>query len=162
MIRNLSLSVACLAALILATVRAGEANDLKIIASFGESYSPIQLKKEDSGVVIHSPQELVAHSTKPDAAKDAEVQKKMESEVAKLLKVESIDWTKQMILAVHGHSSGDGSGSIKFRSLKVKDKILHVTWQQEGRPSLGFVTPRGMALVERFDGEVKFAPVVKK
>ena len=162
MIRSLLLSVACLAVAILATVRAGEANDLKIIASFGESYSPIHLKKEDTGVVIRSPQELVAHSNKSDAAKDAEVQKKMVSEVAKLLKVESIDWTKQMILAVHGHSSGDGSGSIKFRSLKVKDKILHVTWQQEGRPSLGFVTPRGMALVERFDGEVKFAPVVKK
>ena len=82
--------------------------------------------------------------------------------MAKLLKVEKIDWTKEMILAVNGNRSGDGSGTIKFRSLKIKDKVLHVAWQQENRPSLGIVAPRGMVLVERFDGEVKFAPFVKK
>src|SRR5262249_23636384 len=110
MLRGL-LAVVCLAALLLSSGRAGEPNDLKILASFGEPSGPIRLKKEDTGVVIRSPQELASHSSKPDAAKDADFQKKMAAEVAKLLKVDSIDWSKQMILAVNGHSSSDGSGT---------------------------------------------------
>jgi hypothetical protein len=162
MFRSLSCLLASLMVLLLSTVHAGEPMDVKIIASFGEPYSPIQVKKEDTGVVIRSAQELVSYSGKPNSAKDADAQKKLESEVAKLLKVERIDWTKQMILAVHGHRSKEGSGAIKFRSLKIKDKVLHVTWQQEDRPSLGIANPRGLALVQRFDGEVKFVAPAKK
>ena len=56
MIRSLSFSVACLAVLFLSTIRAGEANDLKIIAAFGEPYGPIPvLKKDGAGVVIRMP-----------------------------------------------------------------------------------------------------------
>jgi hypothetical protein len=164
MSRGLQLSVACLAAAWAAMIpnmlRAQESKDLKIFASLDNLAGPIRLKKEDSGVVIRNSQELVAHSSKPGSAKDPAVQKKMESELAKLLKVDGIDWTKQMILAVNGHQAG--YALIKFDSLKIEGKILTVTWKQEERPALGISVPSGLVLVERFEGEVKFVPFAKK
>lgn len=142
------------------TLRADEPRELKIIASLDKWSGLIQYKKEDSGVVIRNAQELVAQSSKPDSAMDPAVQKAMESELAKLLKVPGINWSKQMVLAVNGHQTG--FGSIKFDSLKVDGKILTVTWRQEERPALGFSVPTGLVLVERFEGEVKFVPLVKK
>jgi len=164
MSRGLQLSVACLAAawavMIPNTLRAQESKDLKIIASLDNWTVPIRLKKEDSGVVIRNAEELVAHSSKPGSAKDPVAQKKMESELWKLLKVDGIDWSKQMILVVTGHRAG--YALIKFDSLKIEGKILTVTWKQEERPTLGSTVPSGLVIVERFDGEVKFVPFAKK
>ena len=166
MSRGLSLSMVCLAVawttMIPSTARPQAPKEPKVIATFGEPYGPIQIKKTDTGIVIRDAEELVSHSNKPGAAKDASVQKAMEAELAKLLKVERIDWSKQMILAVNGHGSGDGSGTIRFGALKIEDKILTVPWRQENRPSLGIVTPRGMILVDCFIGEVKFVPLATK
>ena len=46
-------------------------------------------------VVIRSAEELVANSAKADKAKDADVQKEMSLALAKLFKVDAIDWNKQ-------------------------------------------------------------------
>src|SRR5262249_1930181 len=120
----------------------------------------VRLKKQDRGVVIRSAEELVAHSGKPDSAKDAAVQKALEAELAKFLNVESIDWKKQMVLAVQGHPSNGESGSIKFELPKIEGKVLVVFWKQEHSvtraPYQG--PPMGFALVERFEGEVNFIP----
>lgn len=144
-----------------ASLHAAEPKELKAIATFTGPYGPIQLKINDTGAVIRSAEELVAKSSKPDSAKDAAVQKAMADELAKLLRVDAIDWSKQMVLVFKGRPSGDGGGFIKFGNLTVENNVLTVSWQQQDRPSLGIVTPMGTVLVDRFDGEVKFVPVKK-
>jgi formylglycine-generating enzyme required for sulfatase activity len=168
MSRSLLLSIACLVAagavVVPLALRAEEPKAPKIIATASDS-DPylVRLKKDDSGVVIRSAEELVAHSTKPDSAKDSAVQKAMESELAKFLKVEGIDWSNQMVLAVQGHPSHGERGTVKFDPPRIERKTLVVLWKQENRvggraPHRG--PPTGFALVERFEGEVHFVPQV--
>src|SRR5262249_3086042 len=96
MSRSLLLAVTCLvapwAALLPLTLRAEEPTAPKILASASDP-NPVlvRLKKEDSSVVIRSAEELVAHSSKPDSAKDPAAQKAAEAELVKRLNVESID-----------------------------------------------------------------------
>src|SRR5262245_14285699 len=123
----------------------------------------VRLKKTDSGVVIRSAEELVSLSGKPDSAKDPAVQKAMEAELAKFLKVDGIDWGKQLVLAVQGHPSHGEAGTIKFDAPAIEGKVLVVHWKQENRsagraPYRG--PPTGFALVERFEGDVNFVPRV--
>src|SRR5262245_1580166 len=96
--------LASCAAMVPLAIRADEPKEMKIVAR-GSATEPylVGLKKTDSGVVIRSAEELVAHSGKPDSAKDPTAQKAMEAELAKFLMVERIDWSKQMVLAVQGH-----------------------------------------------------------
>jgi sulfatase modifying factor 1 len=165
MSRVLLLSVACLVAAWTATVpmtlRAEEAKQLKIIADASDSRPLlVRLKKDDSGVVIRSAQELVAHLHKPDSAKNPAVQKATESELGKRLKVDGIDWSKQMILAVQGRRTYGEYGTVKFDSPIIDGKGLLVSWKQENRTYRGNYQgpPTGFALVERFEGEVNFLP----
>jgi sulfatase modifying factor 1 len=157
-------SAACLAAawaVVPMALRAEEPKGLTITASASAS-NPlmVRLKKDDSGVVIRSARDLVAHSSKPDSAKDPAVQKAMESELAKFLNVETIDWGKQMVLAVRGHPTNGELGVIKFDPPKSEGKVLLIFWKQEHHvtraPHQG--PPTGFALVERFEGEVTFLP----
>jgi formylglycine-generating enzyme required for sulfatase activity len=142
-------------------LRAEEPKERKIIAS-ASAPDPflVRLKKGDSGIVIRCAQDLVAHSSMPDSAKDPAVQQAMESELAKFLKVESIDWSKQMALAVQGHPSNGERGSIKFDPPKIDGKVLLVFWKQEHDATRAAYEgpPTGFALVERFEGEVNFVP----
>lgn len=147
------------------TLRADEPMELKIIASASDP-DPVlvRLKQENSGVVLRSAQELVAHSSKADSAKDAAIQKAMESELAKRLKLENIDWSKQMVLAVQGHATKGEYGTIRFGPPKIDGKVLTVSWKQEHRVTrLATVgPPTGFALVERSEGDVKFIAPAKK
>lgn len=142
--------------------RAGEARELKIIASAQDSpraasIGPVRLN-EFGGVVIRNAEELVAHSGKPKSAKDPEVQKAVAAELAKLLDVDAIDWSKQMVLAVRGEP-GTKADRVHFDSLMIEGKVLTVIWKVKQRPPhAGLGTPIALILVERFDGEVKFAP----
>jgi len=165
MSRCLQLSVACLAAacaILPAPLCAEDARELKIIASAQDSpraanIGPVQLD-DYGGAVIRSAEELVAHSGKPDSAKDPATQKEMTAELAKLLGVDGIDWKKQMVLAVRGQP-GTKADRVHFDSLKVQGKVLTVAWKVKQRPPhAGTGTPIALVLVERFDGEVKFAP----
>src|SRR5262249_19775499 len=124
MSRGLLFLVAGWSAMVPLALRAEEPKELKIIAS-ASATDPylVRLKNQDRGVVIRSAEELVAHSGKPDSAKDAAVQKALEAELAKFLNVESIDWKKQMVLAVQGHPSNGDSGSIKFELPKIEGKV---------------------------------------
>jgi formylglycine-generating enzyme len=166
MSRGLLFSAAGLVAVCAAVplaLRADESKEPKIIAS-ASTTDPylVQLKKTDSGVVIRSAEELVAHSTKPDSTKDPATQKAMEAELAKFLKVEAIDWSKQMVLAVQGHPTRGEHGSIKFDVPKIEGKVLLVHWKQEGHVARASYRgpPTGFALVERFEGEVTLLPRV--
>jgi hypothetical protein len=147
------------------TLRADEAKELKVIASASDPNPDlVRLKKEDSGVVLRSPEDLVAHSSKARSAKDPDVQKEMEAKLAKRLKVKSIDWGKQMVLVVQGHATAGEMGSIKFGSPKSEDKALKVPWKQENRVSLVSYKgpPTGFALVDRTEGDVTFVAAPKK
>jgi hypothetical protein len=142
---------------------AEKTRELTIIASAqdsprcGANIGPVRLN-DSGGVVIRSAEGLVAHSSKPDSAKDPAVQKAMEAELAKLLEVDAIDWNKQMVLAVRGQT-GTRSDRIHFESLRVEDKALTVAWKVKQRPPhAGPGTPIALILVERFDGDVKFGP----
>jgi formylglycine-generating enzyme required for sulfatase activity len=165
MSRGLLLSVTCLvaawAALLLMTLRAEEPAAPKIIASASDS-DPVlvRLEKEDTGVVIRSAEELVAHSSKPDAAKDPAVQKATEADLLKRLKVASIDWSKQMVVAVNGRPSKGEYGAIKFDTPILDGKTLLVIWNQEHHAGRAAYKgpPTGFALLERFEGEVTFIP----
>src|SRR5262249_21350769 len=121
------------------------------------SIGPVQLK-DYGGVVIRSAEELVAYSSKPDAAKDPAVRKAVEAELVKLLEVDGIDWGKQMVLAVRGEP-GTKADRVHFDALKVEGKVLTVAWKVRPRPPhAGPGTPIALILVPRFDGEVKFVP----
>jgi formylglycine-generating enzyme required for sulfatase activity len=165
MSRSLLPSVTCLvvgwAALLPGTLRAEEPAAPKILASASFS-GPVlvQLKKDASGLVIRSAEELVAHSGKPDSAKDPAVQKATEAELAKRLKVESIDWTKQMVLAVRGRPTQGEFGAIKFDPPVLDGKTLLASWKQENHVYRAVYEgpPTGFALLERFEGDVTFLP----
>ena len=85
MSRCLQLAVACLTvacAVLPAPLRAEDARELKIIASAQDSpreasIGPVHLH-DSGGVVIRSVEELVARSSKPDAAKDPAVRKEVD------------------------------------------------------------------------------------
>ena len=162
MFRGLQFSITCFVAawaVLPAPLRAEDAKELKIIASaqdtsLAPSIGPVQFKNNE--VVIRNAEELVASSSKAKSAKDPVVQKEVEAELAKLLKVDAIDWSKQMVLAVRGEP-GTKADRVHFDSLKVEGKILTVAWKVKQRPPhAGPGTPIALILVERFDGEVKF------
>src|SRR5262249_19536552 len=105
------------------------------------------LKRE--GVVIRSAEELVALTDKAKSAKDAAVQKEMEAELAKLLKVDAIDWNKQIVLGVIGEG---------FDSLNTDGKILTATFVPFKEPPARSIpaTPKILVLIDRFEGKVQF------
>src|SRR5262245_13407804 len=160
MSRGPQLSVAFLAVCLVlpAAALADDAKDVKPIATAkGDSrdgrLGPFEIKRH--GVAIRSAEELVALTSKAKSATDQAVQKEMEAELAKLLKVESIDWKKQMVVAV---ISG------RFESLTTDGTALTATFVPYKEPLALVVPPTSkvMVLVERFEGEVKFVQKVEK
>src|SRR5262249_53683215 len=137
------------AAMTLLTLHAEEPRELKIIARHQRSsIEPVQLKSGDA--VIRNAEELVALSSKPDAAKDAAVQKEMEAALAKLLNVKAIDWTKHMVLVLARDRQETGDVGITIDSLKVEGRVLTVAWKQKAAArTVGY--PKALLLVERFD-----------
>lgn len=141
-------------------LRAEEAKELNIIAAAYDSpretgIGPVVLGDE-GGVVIRGIQDLVAMSGQPGAERDAAAQKELETELAKVLDVASIDWSKQMVLAVRG-KLGTRLDRIHIDSLKVEGKVLTVAWKVKQRPPhAGPGNPVSLILVDRFDDEVKF------
>jgi len=129
-----------------------DAKELKPIATAKSDsrdgrLEPFEVKRH--GVVIRSAEELAGLTSKAKSATDAAVQKEMEAELAKLLKVESIDWKKQMVIAVI---------SERFESLTTDGKTLTATYIPYKEPVALAVppTPKVMVLIDRFEGEVKF------
>jgi hypothetical protein len=160
MSRGLQLCIACVVAVAIlpATTRAQDARHVKPIATAkGDSrdgrLGPFEIKR--NGVVVRNAEELVALSSKAKSATDSAVQKEMEVELARLLKVETIDWKKQMVLAVI---------SERFESLTTDGKVLTATYPPYKDPLALAVppTPKVLVLIERFDGEVKFVQKVQK
>jgi hypothetical protein len=114
-------------------------------------------------LVVRGPQELVRlRGGKAGGNVDA-----TNTAVAKLLKVEKIDWDKQMVILISGGTQRTGGYSVELKGLKVQGETLTVQWKlntpRPGQPVTQAFTNPGLAvLVERFDGEVRFDPPAAK
>ncbi|MCE9560589.1 MAG: hypothetical protein K8U57_00910 [Planctomycetes bacterium] len=119
-------------------------------ASRDGRFGPFEINR--NGVAIRSAEELVALTTKAKLAKETAVQKEMEAELAKLLKVESIDWSKQMVIAAIAE---------KFDSVKTDGKILRANFFRYKEPiTLGLplapkIKNHGSGRASRGRGEVR-------
>ena len=169
MSRNLlvcSVALSAVWVLNLASLGADEAREVNVIASAHDSplvagIGPINLR-ERGGIVICNSDELVALSDKPGASKDPAVRKELEAELAKVLEMPAIDWSKQMVLAVRG-SQGTRLDRIHFDSVRIEGKVLTVAWRLKQRPPhAGPGSPVSLLLVDRFNGEVKFVEAGQK
>jgi hypothetical protein len=85
--------------------------------------------------------------------------------VAKLLKVPTIDWDKQMLVLVTAGSKPTGGWKVTIDSIKSDGKTLMVEWR--AAPPSGFATqafthPGQVVLVDRADGKATFVEVKKK
>jgi hypothetical protein len=86
---------------------------------------------------------------------------------AALLKVDSIDLTKQMVVVIYAGEKPTGGYSIEVKSLEMKDRKLFVHWKLKAPGPDDIVTqaityPELVLLVDRFDGEVVFDPAPPK
>jgi len=125
-----------------------KAGDLKIHGS-----TPARLA---AGPVIIKSAEQLGKLTNTDADKAT-------ANAAKMLKVDSIDWTKQMIIVISGGTQRTGGYSVEAKSLEKKDGKLIVNWKLNSPPPGSFVTqaltnPALSILVDRFEGDVVFEP----
>jgi hypothetical protein len=83
--------------------------------------------------------------------------------LAKSLKVDKIDWKKQMVIVISAGQKPTGGYSVEVKSLEVKDGKLVVNWKLNS-PAPGsivaqVITHPGLTiLVDRFDGDVVFDP----
>jgi hypothetical protein len=155
MFHCLKVSIAGLVvAWLMVTTPAGaeDTKELKPIATIKDDKRSVNIgsfELETTGVVVRNAEELVALTSKAKSAKDPAVQKEMETELAKLLKVEAIDWDKQIVLGVIGEG---------FDSLKIDGKTLTATFVPVKQPMARTVSPipKVLVLLDCFDGEVKF------
>ncbi|MBA4063492.1 MAG: hypothetical protein C0501_07220 [Isosphaera sp.] len=176
--------LAVLVAAALAVPPAGEASgaeprELKIVAqrAFVDSNDgapPISFTrsadKPVEPLVIRSAEELAAASPKgrqakdPAAAgKDADLQKEVEGLLMNALKVEKIDWEKQMVVAVSEKAAYRVPPRWEFTSLKVDGDKMAVEVGRKGGEGYGaYGTPWAVAVVERFDGKVEFRGFPKR
>jgi hypothetical protein len=118
--------------------------------------------------VIRTAEEAaIATGVAPEKAKDEVLQKEATEKLAKQFKVEGIDWTKQMVVVATAGRKNTGGYSVEFTGLEVKDKTLTVKWKvngpKPGQPvTLAITHPAAAALIDRFEGEVKFDPAPPK
>jgi RNA polymerase sigma factor (sigma-70 family) len=126
---------------------------------------PDKEKKPLHGQVFRSSGEWFA-AIRSGAAAKSEVH--AEQAVAKLLKVERIDWQREMLLRiVMGPTPRGARYEIKIDSLQADAKTLTVTYHlvrtEEVEHSIaGWDSPQALVLVPRFAGQVVFAESAKK
>lgn len=114
------------------------AEDARELKSFGKAYrtmsndrrGPILFSEKNEHLqdqlVIRSAEELVTRSRRPKDSKDRVVQREMETELAKLLGVEAIDWDSQMVIGVMKGSRTERK--VTSTSFHIKGDTLTVTW----------------------------------
>jgi hypothetical protein len=132
----------------------------------GKSAEPKIFAKTPTGVIyqsvaVRSSKELslLTPSNAPAGADAAAL--------AKVLKVDAIDWKKQMVIVVYGGEKPTGGYSVEVKSLEIKDKKLVVRWKLKSPGADDIVAqvityPSLTILVDRFDGEVVFDPAGAK
>jgi hypothetical protein len=151
-----------------AVAKAEERKALKVFAraAFHDDVmhiGPISFDRTDQHLLLRSAEDLAASTRKAKATKGldfqkgAAFQKATQDQLVKLLGVKSINWDRQMVIAVSGGRIRHKS-EVEFLSFVVRANTLTVKWRRKDLAP-GFVTtPRGIALVERFEGPVRFDP----
>jgi hypothetical protein len=116
--------------------------------------------KEGTQMLIRSPAEL---ATLPPfnkmEAPDKTVQKTAVEAALKALKVEKIDWDKQMLVLVTAGVKPTGGYEVDVESVTAADNTIHVKWKvtpPKGFATQAFTHPALLALVERAEGKAKF------
>jgi len=157
MSRCLQLAIVCLVAAwaIPGPLGAEDGKDLKPRAKIVMAHGPLAYKPQRH-LVIRSARELVASSSKPLKSKDRKVQQEMSSALAKLFKVDAIDWDKQMVVGIMTGGGRGDAGNLAFGSFLLRGKSLTVHYTGPAYPEHNCASNSGLALIPRFDGEVKF------
>jgi hypothetical protein len=121
------------------------------------------------GPKVHAKAALKIGATST-AIRSAEELAKLNSkaeDVARFLKVDKIDFSKQMLVVISGGSRPTGGYGVEFKDTEVKDKKLVVHWVLKTPAKDAFVTqafthPMLVVLMDRFDGDVVFDPAPPK
>jgi hypothetical protein len=116
-----------------------------------------QADKSRKQLVIRTAAELVANTNTGPAPEDTD--EKRIAAVAKLLKVDSIDWKKQMLVVVSGGIKTTGGWRIDIAAVTKGEKACTVSWSMEapnGIATQAISHPAVVALVDRCEGEVHF------
>jgi PrcB C-terminal len=96
-------------------------------------------------------------------APDGKGQQQATMRLAKIFKVPTIDWDRQMVIVATAGAKPTGGYSLNITKLGVKDKTLVVHWKLKS-PGPGsivtqaFTHPGQAILTDRWQGEVKFDP----
>jgi hypothetical protein len=80
----------------------------------------------------------------------------MSSALAKLFKVDAIDWDKQMVVGIMTGGGRGDAGNLAFVSFLLRGNSLTVHYTGPAFPDHNCASNSGLALIPRFDGEVKF------
>ncbi|HMF15616.1 MAG TPA: family 16 glycoside hydrolase [Gemmataceae bacterium] len=113
--------------------------------------------------VAGGPNSMAIRSAREAARFTGKNEDEATAELAKRLKVNAIDWRKQMVIVISGGVQRTGGYSVQVNKLAVKDNVLTVHWKLNAPKPGDFVTqaltrPGLTVLTERFDGEVRFDP----
>jgi hypothetical protein len=138
-----------------APLGAEDVKDLRPGAKIVMTHGPLAYKPQ-LHLVIRSAEELVANSSKPLKSKDREVQQEMSMALAKLFKVDAIDWDKQMVVGIMTGGGRGDAGKLAFVSFLLKGKSLTVHYTGPAFPDHTCASNSGLALIPRCDGEVRF------
>jgi hypothetical protein len=129
-------------------------------------WKPATKSGDQQHVVIRSGEELAkaAGLDKPDGE---DAQKKAAETVVKALKVDEIDWKKQMFIVVTGGVKRTGGYSVEITKIETADKVMTVHWKLNSPKPGSAVTqtithPALTVIVDRFEGKVVFEPPAAK
>ena len=156
--RRLQLAIVCLVAagaIFPTALDAGDVKDLMPQAKIVMAHGPLAYKPQIR-LIIRSAAELVANSSKPSMSKDREVQQKMSAALAKLFKVDAIDWDKQMVVGIMTGGGRGDAGNLAFVSFLSQGKSLTIHYVGPAFPDHNCASNSGLALIPRVDGEVRF------
>jgi hypothetical protein len=140
------------------------ASEVKILA-----HSPWKpaLKGGDPPQNVFRSAEELAKASGLEKPEGEEAQKKATEAAAKALKVDDIDWKKQMVIVVTGGMKRTGGYSIEITKIETADKTMTVHWKLISPGARSAVTqtithPALTVIVDRFEGTVVFDPPAAK
>jgi hypothetical protein len=139
-----------------------EAKTLKIVATAAWQYVKADPNGPRAGeqFIIRTAKELADRQPFNLLEAPAEAVEKMATAtLAKALKVDTIDWTKQMLVVVTAGVKSTGGYRVEIAELHKGDGVVTVKWTlhtPKGVATQAFTHPAQVALVNRVEGKVKF------